>query len=111
MYIFKTLGHYTYDYLTVFYALFLISGIVFFLKKNISIDMAFCIITPYASSVISFFYVSIKISSHVVINDLWSSVVIGSFLPYIALYAWFLSVVLIVERLGICYMCKFIKNS
>lgn len=109
-YVFKTLNHYTYDYLTVFYVLLLISGIMFFLKKTIFMDAVFCVITPYISSVINFFYVSIKTSPHVVINDLWSSIIIGSLLPYIALYAWFLSAVLIVERLGIYCLCKFIKN-
>lgn len=54
-YVFKTLNHYTYDYLTVFYVLFLISGIVSFLKKTIFMDAVFCVITPYISSVISFF--------------------------------------------------------
>lgn len=106
IYIFKTFNHYAYDYLIVFYVIFLATGAIIFLKKSLFIDMIFSIVTPYISSVITFFYVTIKTSPYIVINNLWPSIIIGSVLPYIALYAWFLSVILIIERLGMHYICN-----
>ncbi|HCT5823855.1 TPA: hypothetical protein OT171_004753 [Citrobacter sedlakii] len=109
-YVFKVLNQYAYDYLEIFYVSSIIFGFVFLLKKTFLVDLLFCIAIPYISSMISFFCVSIQASPHVIMKDLWSSIIIGVSLPYIALYAWFLSAILIVGRIIIYCVRKSIKN-
>lgn len=97
-YIFKILHQYTYDYLLIFYISIMFFYFVCFFKKN-ALEIAAYIITPYISSVISFLYTSIRISPQFITDNLLDSIAIGLFLPYIALYAWLLSIILITGRI------------
>lgn len=105
-YLFKTLNQHTYNYIAAFYILLMIFGFVFLLKRTFLADIIYCIMIPYISSIISFFCISIQASPNVVMNDLWSSIIISISLPYIALYAWFLSIILITGMITIYYIRK-----
>lgn len=99
-YVFRLLNKYAYCYLFVYYVLIVIGFFILF-KKSIVVDVIICVMMPYVSSIISFLFVSMIILPHVVLNDLWSSFIISILLPYIALYSWLLSVLLIIARGGI----------
>jgi len=109
-YMFKVFNQYAYSYLGVFYISVMVFGF-FLLKNNMLIDIIFLIAIPYMSSVISFFCISMQVSHQIVINNLWSSLIIGVSLPYIALYAWLLSMILIAFRVWSSYINKFIKKA
>lgn len=108
-YIFKILHQYTYDYLLIFYMSLIFFSFACFLKKTILLDIANYIITPYISSIISFIYVSIRFSPKLIMDNLLDSIAIGLSLPYIALYSWLLSMILITGRILLYYINKITK--
>lgn len=108
-YVFKILHQYTYDYLLIFYISLMFFSFVFFLRRTLLLEIAVYIIAPYISSVISFLYTSIKISPQFIMNNLLDSIAIGLSLPYIALYAWLVSMILITGRALLFHINKTTK--
>ncbi|GEM_PF-3574499 len=106
--VFKIFNQYTYYILFVFYILIALGFLLCF-TKYFAVDMITCIITPYISSAISFFFLTMLISPHFMMNNLWSSIVVAMILPYFALYSWILSISLVIVRSGIYYLSKIIK--
>ncbi|SCM52832.1 hypothetical protein BN1044_02319 [Hafnia alvei] len=109
-YTFRILHQYTYDYLLIFYISLMFFSFAYFFKKTILWDIAIYIIAPYISSIISFIYISMRVSPQVVIDNFLGSIIIGLFLPYIALYAWVLSIILIAGRFFLHYTKKITKK-
>lgn len=108
-YVFKILHQYTYDYLLIFYISLMLFSFLFFSRRTFLLEIAAYIISPYISSAISFIYISMQTSPQFIMNNLLDSIAIGLSLPYIALYAWLLSMILITGRVLLFYINKITK--